>query len=235
MSPRWMGDMKSRRSIDAVSTAYHARLPTAKVNGVIEAAVRAQEPPMVHEVPRRDPGERAYRDAAAAGHARAGPGVAGEAGEQGERGEPHGPRVLADPVPGQDAHRVHALVRLEARQFAAEATGEPERAEREDALGVAHVADHLAHRPLPRFVAVVGPMPDPLQERVPFLGLPRERAADVSVGHLHDVPLVVRVVFGRAGTGRAVAHAAVSHSDGAPGVRRSCMLHDDQAVEGGSS
>ncbi|MDX2170088.1 MAG: ribosome biogenesis GTPase Der [Deltaproteobacteria bacterium] len=37
-------------AIDAVAAAHRARLPTAKVNGVIEAAVRAQEPPMVQGV-----------------------------------------------------------------------------------------------------------------------------------------------------------------------------------------
>jgi GTP-binding protein len=37
-------------AIDAVAEAHRARLPTAKVNGVIEAAVRAQEPPMVQGV-----------------------------------------------------------------------------------------------------------------------------------------------------------------------------------------
>jgi len=37
-------------AIDAVSAAHHTRLPTAKVNAVVEAAVRAQEPPMVQGV-----------------------------------------------------------------------------------------------------------------------------------------------------------------------------------------
>jgi len=37
-------------AIDAVAAAHRARLPTAKVNAVLEAATRAQEPPMVRGV-----------------------------------------------------------------------------------------------------------------------------------------------------------------------------------------
>lgn len=173
-----------------------------------------QDLAVVHEVPRGDVRERAHRERIVARDPLSRPRLRWEVPEEGLGREPDGPKLLEMPRP-RDVVRLRgrgSLVLIVTRQRAVEASGEPERAEREEPLGVVDVSEDLARAPLagriPLARALLRESP---QERERVLPLSFQDGDDVLARNPVDVAKVIvggLVPPRETGRSRAVVSAA---------------------------